>query len=266
MHYLIDGHNLIARMNTISLSDPDDEVQLILRLRSWTAVSRKRQVTVFFDGGIPGGKNVQLSTPQVHVIWSSEGRIADTLIIRAIAKLKNPPEYTLVTSDQQIIAAANGRKLPHIRSDQFAAELEQKPGKSAPPPTNADPQLSASEVDEWLNLFGPVDEEALAQRRPPTPPTRRPTATRSAEPEPEPEPAAPILPASANREEPELSNQELDEWLALFGGEPTPKTTPTPAKKGASSIRKRPSTPIPNSQNIDDDDLAAWQDFVDRGT
>lgn len=112
MHYLIDGHNLIARMPDISLNDPDDEVQLILRLRSWAARSRKRQVTLFFDGGIPGGKDVRLSTPQVRVIFASVGQTADAMLIRGINKVQNPPEFLLVTSDQQIIAAAAAAKCP----------------------------------------------------------------------------------------------------------------------------------------------------------
>ena len=44
MNYLIDGHNLIARMQTMSLADPDDEAKLVLRLRRWTAASRKRPI------------------------------------------------------------------------------------------------------------------------------------------------------------------------------------------------------------------------------
>ncbi len=71
MHYLIDGHNLIAKLPDVNLSDPDDEIQLVLKLRQWTAVSAKRVVTVFFDGGIPGGHNVNLSNAQVKVIFVS---------------------------------------------------------------------------------------------------------------------------------------------------------------------------------------------------
>ncbi len=34
MHYLIDGHNLIAQISDISLDDPDDEAKLVLRLEA----------------------------------------------------------------------------------------------------------------------------------------------------------------------------------------------------------------------------------------
>ena len=52
MHYLIDGHNLIGALPDISLEDPDDEVKLILVLRSWAVARRRREVTVIFDGGL----------------------------------------------------------------------------------------------------------------------------------------------------------------------------------------------------------------------
>jgi predicted RNA-binding protein with PIN domain len=133
MHYLIDGHNLIAKLPDIDLSDPDDEIQLILKLRQWTAVSLKRVVTVYFDGGIPGGHNVNLSNSQVKVIFVSQGKTADSLLIARIKRVKNPPEYRLVTSDQEIINAANMRKMQHIRSENFAVRLG-RTEKNAPCP------------------------------------------------------------------------------------------------------------------------------------
>ena len=81
MHYLIDGHNLIATMPGIDLSDPDDEAQLVLRLRTWTAASRKRRVTVYFDGGLPGGPAHDLSGARLKVIFASTGRSADETTI-----------------------------------------------------------------------------------------------------------------------------------------------------------------------------------------
>ena len=40
MHYLIDGHNLIARVPGLSLADPDDEVKLLQLLKRWAAARR----------------------------------------------------------------------------------------------------------------------------------------------------------------------------------------------------------------------------------
>ncbi|MCB8979401.1 MAG: NYN domain-containing protein [Ardenticatenaceae bacterium] len=265
MHYLIDGHNLIAKLPDINLSDPDDEIQLVLKLRQWTAVSLKRVVTVYFDGGIPGGHNVNLSNSQVKVIFVSEGKTADSLIIARINRVKNPPEFVLVTSDQEIIAAANKRKMKHMRSEKFAMRLSRdKEERTLPGPTitDEDPVISDAEVAQWLDLFGPVDEKALRRRPKPIPPNR-------AVPEPEPEeaePVAPKPPASSDRENPELSDDELREWLTLFGSEPKEKTPTTnkPATKtnkpaaGKPAAKKKKS---PNPHNLSDKDMDAWNAY-----
>ncbi|MBX3057922.1 MAG: NYN domain-containing protein [Anaerolineae bacterium] len=273
MHYLIDGHNLIARMPDISLNDPDDEVQLILRLRSWAARSKKRQVTLFFDGGIPGGKDVRLSTPQVRVIFASVGQTADALLIKGINKVKNPPEFLLVTSDQQIIAAANGRKMPHLTSDQFAAQLAAQWQETLPGPTitDDDPIISEAEVADWLATFGPVDERAIRRRPRPIPPNLPPpapeiVATAAGSQESPPGTIAPPI----NREEPQLNEKELEEWLALFGGEAKPKKKQEERARAAAPEKptvepsRRPRPKTHNPHNLSPDDLAAWQEFASQ--
>jgi predicted RNA-binding protein with PIN domain len=273
MQYLIDGHNLIGKMPDISLSDPDDEVQLILRLRSWTAVSQKRKVIVYFDGGIPGGKNINLSSSQVKVIFASYNRTADSYLIAHLKRIKNPPEYLLVTSDQEIIKAATHQKINTMRSEEFAALMDEQWQDYLPSPTitnDEDRQLSDAEVNEWMNIFGPIDEKAIRSRPKITPPNRKPP-----EPEPE-EEAAPetYVPASNNREEPEMSDKELREWMVLFQQaaaekeKPTIETTETINADGKKvkrtvirRIRKRKAE---NPHNLNNDDLSAWQDFTNQ--
>ena len=264
MHYLIDGHNLIAKLPDINLSDPDDEIQLVLKLRQWTAVSAKRVVTVYFDGGIPGGHNVNLSNSQVKVIFVSEGKTADSLLIARINRVKNPPEFVLVTSDQEIINAANKRKMKVLRSEKFAMRLgRDREERTLPGPTitDDDPVISDAEVAQWLDLFGPVDEKALRNRPRPIPPNR---AIPEPEPEPEPEDKTPKPPASHDRENPELSDDELREWLTLFGSEPKPAA---PATHKPAAKTKKKSTPSPkkkkspNPQNLSNEDLAAWNAY-----
>jgi predicted RNA-binding protein with PIN domain len=265
MHYLIDGHNLIAKLPDIDLSDPDDEIQLILKLRQWTAVSLKRVITVYFDGGVPGGHNVNLSNSQVKVIFVRQGKTADSLIIARINRVPNPPEYTLVTSDQEIIAAATKRKMAVLRSEQFVARLTgEQEERSLPGPTiiDEDPVISDAEVAQWLDLFGPVDEKALRNRPKPVPPNRI-----IPEPEPESEPeeeSIPKPPASTDRENPELSDEELREWLALFGSAPKPATPTTKKPTASKPAANKPTTKkkkSPNPHKLKEDDLAAWNAY-----
>ena len=164
MHYLIDGHNLIAHMPNIDLSDADDEAQLVLRLRRWAAAGRKRKrrITLFFDGGLPGGYAPEFSGGSLKVIFASVGREADTLLIRRIGKVRNPPEFTLVTSDRAILAVAEGRGMPTLSSQTFAAMLHAEGKKGGPAdrvvPDKEDPSLDERDVARWLDIFDNKDE------------------------------------------------------------------------------------------------------------
>lgn len=157
MHYLIDGHNLIAQMSDIQLSDPDDEEQLVRRLRAWIAAGRKRRVTLYFDGGLPGGKAPHLSGGSLSVVFAAAGRDADSLITRRIAKVRNAPEYTLVTSDRAIIAAAQSKGMPVIDSHSFARAMEveamERGASDVVASAKEDPRLDDDEVARWLELF-----------------------------------------------------------------------------------------------------------------
>lgn len=218
MHYLIDGHNLIAKMPDISLSDPDDEVKLVLRLRSWAAQRKKRQVTVIFDGGMPGGKDVRLSTHSVRVIFAQEGRTADALLIARVWKVKHAGEFTLVSSDNQIVAAAEKRRMPVIKSDRFARRLGPsddgaRDGDTAVATDN--PQISNAEVEEWLDLFGPVPE------RKPTPklnPKKKKTPAKQTAKQRKKEFDKKDW-RRAKRDDAKLSEEDVSDWLDLFGGD-----------------------------------------------
>jgi predicted RNA-binding protein with PIN domain len=165
MHYLIDGHNLIGRMPDISLDDPQDEIELVLRLRSWSARSRKRRVTVVFDRGLPGGRDRGLSTIKVEVVFASAGRSADSILIARVKRVKNPREYTLVTSDNRIINEAGAKRMPVLRSEEFAPKLvpeikkdTDQGSETGDSPDGTDPEVSNAEVEMWLNLFNSRQE------------------------------------------------------------------------------------------------------------
>lgn len=220
MHYLIDGHNLIARLEDIHLDDPNDEAKLVLRLRSWTAANKKRRVTVIFDGGLPGGKSTRLSTSRVTVIFASSGQTADDLLIRRIKQLKNPAEFTLISSDREVIATARKCRLPAMLSEEFAGQLPSTKRPKTPPAEVAvvgeksvadgreAPQLSEDEINEWLDLFGPVPERKVAPPVLPPPPKT-----------PNDKPAARPAKQDIGRVDREraLSADEVEEWLRLFG-------------------------------------------------
>src|SRR3990172_8337759 len=105
MPYLIEGNNLIGRMPGISLADPDDEAQLLARMRTFCTRERTT-ATVYFDGAIiatmkepaqAGGTPRFVAPPQT----------ADMAIRRHLERLgRQAPNWTVVTSDAAVAEAA----------------------------------------------------------------------------------------------------------------------------------------------------------------
>jgi predicted RNA-binding protein with PIN domain len=150
MPLLIDGHNLIARLPSISLSDPYDEAKLVERLRGYRARTGKR-IVVVFDGGVPAGWSADLSGGGITVVFAAPGRTADRIIIERIRHSRSPHSLVVVSSDHEVTAVAEERGARVVSAESFASALD------APPPAaedRADVKLSPAEVEEWLNIFG----------------------------------------------------------------------------------------------------------------
>jgi predicted RNA-binding protein with PIN domain len=155
MPLLIDGHNLIGRMSDLRLDDPEDEAKLVARLRTYCVRKRKRAVVVF-DRGLPGGRSRRLSAGRVEVVFASTGHTADGILRERIRRARDPRGLTVVTSDGQVIAAAQARGARVVRSEELAARLE-TPCSTGD--EEKDVHLSDAEIEEWLKVFG-VDDSA----------------------------------------------------------------------------------------------------------
>ena len=168
MNLLIDGHNLIGRglFHDIRLSDEDDEAKLVMRLKVWQ--SRVHQVskgsmTVVFDRGIPGGKNVRMGGGGVHVIFAADPMEADDLIRRRLRKAV--PGLILVTNDEALLQEAMIYDVKSWRGEEFVERMTLK-GPIAPEAgTEEDVRVSKAEVEEWLALFRARQEARKAAKR-----------------------------------------------------------------------------------------------------
>ena len=160
MAYLIDGHNLIANMPDLSLTDPNDEVKLVQRLKGYM-MRHRRKCTVVFDNGLPGGVNPHLSNSQVEVVWARSGSEADRVIQERIRAAQTPTQWQVVTSDQSVAHQARQRGMRVIASAEFAAELLSISALAAPDDEDPNPVVSPREVEEMLRLF---DERKPRQR------------------------------------------------------------------------------------------------------
>ena len=271
MQYWIDGHNLIGKTPGLSLEDQDDEAKLVRLLKQWAGRERKRQVTVFFDAGLPGGEERSWSGGRVTVIFASVGRTADSLILSRIRQIdrKVGAEYTVITSDQAIIRGVTKQKMGHIYSEVFAAMMRAEANPAPPPPVADDPVVSSDEVAEWLDLFGPVPET-------PPPPLRRARPASGEPATPQKATSAPLRPRKTDRVR--LSPEEVDAWMALFADAPAPpeETTTGPKKEDE---RGRSASPSPSSpqetthlptrkktvSKLSPDEVEAWMDVFRSG-
>jgi len=151
MSYLIDGHNLIPKVG-LRLDSYDDEMDLVELLREFCRLRRKR-IEVYFDGAPAGQAGTHsLGTVKAHFVRA--GTTADAAIAGRLKKMgRSAKNWTVVSSDRQVQAEARAARAKVLSSEEFARLLYQVPRReSNNPPTERN--VSPSEVDEWLKIFG----------------------------------------------------------------------------------------------------------------
>lgn len=154
MPYLVDGHNLIPKIPGLSLKSFDDEEQLIKLLQDFCRVLRK-PVEVYFDGAPPGQARQQRHG-QVTAIFVRQGLTADAAIRQRLLKLgKAASQWTVVSSDHAVQDAARLVRAQALSAEEFSRLLQNslaagpaQPGRGHPP------EMSPSELAEWMSLFG----------------------------------------------------------------------------------------------------------------
>lgn len=270
MPFLIDGHNLIAALPDIELDDPDDEAKLVLKLRAWAGHER-RKATIVFDGGVTGGLSRTLSGGGLEVVFAArEHTIADRIIMERLRRLRDAPNWTVVSSDHEVLDAARRAGARVLTSQEFAARLAPAP----PAPHEKPERVAPAEVTEWLKVFGDAAEPA-PQKPPPAgrreaqlPPPRRQPAPRGrtiaeqlGRPVPPSRDAAPGA-RQAPEKPADVSEAEVAEWLEVFHDAPEP---PAPRREAlprkARSRRRQGQLTIDkeNPEQLPAEDLAAWQ-------
>lgn len=151
MPYIIDGHNLIGCMADIHLSDPDDEINLIRKLEIFFARNRKRGF-IYFDRRAPGSK-ANYSIGRLRIRFVAHPRTADAAIRSKLHELKKEAKnYTVVSSDREVINFTRSKGARVLRSEVFAEQLIATPSS---PSIDEKPEseISPSEVSYWENIF-----------------------------------------------------------------------------------------------------------------
>ncbi|HEY88540.1 MAG TPA: NYN domain-containing protein [Thermoflexia bacterium] len=240
MPFLIDGHNVIGKLPDIALDDPHDEVKLVLKLRVW-ASRKRRKATVVFDSGLPGGYSRELSGGGLEVVFAARGHtIADRIIMERLRYLPDAANWTVVSSDREVLAAARRAGARTLTAQEFVKQLAPTPRIS----WQRREEVSEEEVAEWLELFsrekphsalGEVGEWPEQERdvspETPHPPARQKQSWAAHPPSghtqrPLGELAGLTLPAegvetklvkSPKGKPDQASPAEVEEWLEIFG-------------------------------------------------
>jgi predicted RNA-binding protein with PIN domain len=154
MPYLIDGHNLIPKIPGMDLGVVDDEAQLIEMLQEFCR-RRRKKVEVYFDNA-PAGQPRARNYGLVIARFARLGVSADSLIQAHLQRLgRAARNWTVVSSDQQVQAAARAARAQTISSEAFAREVIATLRASPPKPeAGSEAEISPDELDDWLALFG----------------------------------------------------------------------------------------------------------------
>ncbi len=153
MPYLIDGHNLIPYIPGISLQDMDDEIALIQVLQGF-ASHHKTRVEVYFDQA-PAARAGSRSFGSVKAHFIRQNSTADKAMINRLSRMgKDAKNWTVVTSDREILVEAKSAHSQILRSADFATALRSvQPGISSDSEKQDAPEVSDGDVDYWMGLF-----------------------------------------------------------------------------------------------------------------
>jgi predicted RNA-binding protein with PIN domain len=150
MPYIIDGHNLIGKIPGLRLDDLDDEQELIQILQDYCQQANK-EAEVYFDRSASGHARANVHG-RVTARFVRSGETADQAIARHLKRLGNAAaNWTVVSSDREVQAAAKRARARLIASEDFSRDLAVSPeGEDR----SDSPKVSKDEIDEWLDLFG----------------------------------------------------------------------------------------------------------------
>lgn len=152
MPYLIDGHNLIPKIQGLRLDNLDDEQELIDLLRAFCQ-RRRQKAEVFFDQAAPGRAGKQsFGLVTAHFVQASSS--ADEAIQRKLNQLgRQARNWKVVSSDRQVQAEARAAQAEVVAAEDFARLLQEAPQPARQRKPHSGKGLSTSEVEEWLRIF-----------------------------------------------------------------------------------------------------------------
>jgi len=153
MPYIIDGHNLIPKLPGLSLDEIDDETKLISMLQEFCRLERK-QAEVFFDNSPPGSPKARVYGVVTARFIRQESSADDAIRLRLQRLGRSARNWTVVSSDQAIQAAARVARSQFISSEVFANKVvQQLEERSHNQFEEREKEMDEGELEEWLRMF-----------------------------------------------------------------------------------------------------------------
>jgi predicted RNA-binding protein with PIN domain len=121
VHVLIDGYNLMAKMDGLSGNLEAQRERFLLALSQYRA-QKYHEVIVVFDGEKGGwGTESHERTMGIIIVFSRLGEKADDIIKRMVKD--DDVEYTVITSDKEVASFAETFGHTAIPSEDFIPKL-----------------------------------------------------------------------------------------------------------------------------------------------
>lgn len=127
MHFLIDGYNLMKKMQLPKCHEFEEERnEFLLELKRFSMMqSQRNMITVVFDGSPRYMHYQDLSKDNISVRFSLDVE-ADDIIIEKVENAQNPKQLVIVTEDRRIINAVKDFGVRILKSSDFISQLAQK--------------------------------------------------------------------------------------------------------------------------------------------
>ncbi len=152
-HFILDGYNAIHAIPALKKTlahDAHSARELFIHAVARLTHHRKFRCTIVFDGSAPADATKQSPHAPVHVLYSFP-QTADSKIKQMIEQSKIRSLLVIISSDREILNFARVCSCQTYTSKHFANLLSQSDDSAA---EKTDTQLSPSQVNEWLKIFG----------------------------------------------------------------------------------------------------------------
>lgn len=170
MPLLIDGHNLIGQMPDLSLSDPNDEEKLTVRLRGLAERTHKRITVIFdpapYDNTPPIGRG-QSDHGRLSVVYAHPGQKADDVIRQIVGDVRDKQGLVVVTSDAAVADFTRRCGVRVQSSRDFIVWMNGQSSTGSVTPIK--PLGSQKEVVAWADVFKEPPPTVIEKKKPTKP-------------------------------------------------------------------------------------------------